>query len=60
MLVNMLKLQTDYRIPMPMDLGTKGQLDYYKQKLHKHEFDTSELVLLLKNVVIDLEEKLAI
>lgn len=56
MLINMLKLQTDYRIPMRMDLSIKNLIEYY-QELNDN-YDTSERSLLIKNIIKDLEMRL--
>lgn len=56
MLINMLKLQTDYRIPMRMDLSIKNLIEYYREL--NDIYDTSERSLLIKNIIKDLEIRL--
>ena len=55
-LSNMLKLQTNYHIPMRMDLSIRGLINYYNH--HYEDFDPTEKSDLIKEIVNDLQQKL--
>lgn len=52
-LSNMLKLQTDYRIPMRMDLNQSELLSYYQSFVSP--INEREKEVLLKEVINDLK-----
>lgn len=53
MLQNMLTLQTEYKIPMRMDLNTNSLLNYYENQ------KTFESPKILDEVISDLRQKAA-
>jgi len=52
-LANMLKLQTDYQIPMRMDLNNEQLRSYYES--YKSIMNEREKEVLLKEVIQDLQ-----
>ena len=52
-LENMLKLQTDYQIPIRMDLNNEQLCSYYES--HRSVMNDREKEVLLKEVIKDLQ-----
>ena len=56
LLQNMLTLQTEYRVPMRMDLSTHSLITYYQNLTGKFE-NSLEKERLLAQVIHDLKER---